>query len=97
MSTIAEREHPFVPDSQIPRVVLVSILSKTPFSSFPSESGSYAYCDNSFLRKSELLTTRRPVATVILAMETLSATPSVGSGCVLYSGVKVTGYALVCF
>lgn len=54
--TIAQREHSFLLDSQIPRVVLVSILSKTPLSSLLSDSGSYPYsASSSFLLKSELL------------------------------------------
>ena len=53
--TIAQREHSFLLDSQIPKVVLVSILSKTPFSSLLSDSGSYPYsASNSLLLKSRV-------------------------------------------
>lgn len=55
--TIAYRQRLFIPDSQTPKVVLGPILSKTPFSSFPSDSGSYPYSVNNslFLLKSEVL------------------------------------------
>lgn len=92
------KEHSFLLDSQIPKVVLVSILSKTPFSSLLSDSGSYPYsASNSLLLKS-----RVAVWLGLMACDPHHGNVAGGalcrkSLCVVQWGVRVTGCVLLCF